>query len=219
MVYSSRAKLKAGRDTDGYGWFFNLKVKESLKDGFFEGKYNVDMVRKAGFSSIEGYELIVNDKLKQAGEKMLANRGIKQGKLVGICCGGVLREQRWDLVKFRKLIHMIIEKTDYSVLLLGDKSDCGNFNIFSSRIFDLRGETDIKRLIGIIYWCDIFISNDTGPMHLACGMKKKVIALFRSKTFRHFAWQGKNICNLVGKKVNDIAVEEVWECFSKFISS
>ena len=48
----------------------------------------------------------------------------------------------------------------------------------ASRIFDLAGETSLDSLGGLIDVCDIFISTDSGPYHMAVAMKKPTLVWF-----------------------------------------
>jgi ADP-heptose:LPS heptosyltransferase len=42
----------------------------------------------------------------------------------------------------------------------------------------LTGQTTLPQLLGLISLADLFISNDTGPMHLANALRVPVVAIF-----------------------------------------
>ena len=44
----------------------------------------------------------------------------------------------------------------------------------------LTGRTDLPTLMGILHECDLLITNDSGPMHLAAALGTAQIALFGS---------------------------------------
>jgi heptosyltransferase-2 len=47
-----------------------------------------------------------------------------------------------------------------------------------SRVIDLVGRTTIGELIGVIHACDVFVSNDSGAMHVAAALGRPVVAVF-----------------------------------------
>jgi ADP-heptose:LPS heptosyltransferase len=47
-----------------------------------------------------------------------------------------------------------------------------------SHIYNLAGETNLCSLVGLIDICDIFISTDSGPYHMAVAMKKPTLVWF-----------------------------------------
>lgn len=53
-------------------------------------------------------------------------------------------------------------------------------------IYNLAGETNLCSLAGLIDTCDIFISTDSGPYHMAVAMKKKTLVLFTYSEFTSF---------------------------------
>ncbi|MCI0469146.1 MAG: lipopolysaccharide heptosyltransferase II [Nitrospirae bacterium] len=52
--------------------------------------------------------------------------------------------------------------------------------IGADRILNLAGLTDLRDLIALISECDVFISNDSGPMHIAYAVGAPLVAIFGS---------------------------------------
>lgn len=47
-------------------------------------------------------------------------------------------------------------------------------------LMNLSGKTHLKELISLISECDVFVSNDTGPMHIAYAVRTPLVAIFGS---------------------------------------
>lgn len=45
-------------------------------------------------------------------------------------------------------------------------------------VYDLAGETDLLKLAGLISSCNLFVSSDSGPYHMAVALRVPTIALF-----------------------------------------
>jgi heptosyltransferase-2 len=50
----------------------------------------------------------------------------------------------------------------------------------SPNVVNLAGRTSIRELLALISTSNLVLTNDSGPMHMACGLKKKLVALFGS---------------------------------------
>jgi ADP-heptose:LPS heptosyltransferase len=53
-------------------------------------------------------------------------------------------------------------------------------------LFDLAGQTSLLQLSGLIRACDLFISTDSGPYHMAVALGVPTLALFRSANRVHY---------------------------------
>jgi heptosyltransferase-2 len=51
---------------------------------------------------------------------------------------------------------------------------------YASRILNMTGKTMLRELIALINECDVFITNDSGPMHIASALNVPVVAIFGS---------------------------------------
>ncbi len=88
----------------------------------------------------------------------------------------------WQESKFAELADRLVSEKNASVLFTGSPADRAvNDRIISGMRRDAvnwAGETSLKELAAIASLCDLFITTDTGPMHLAAAAGAKVLALF-----------------------------------------
>lgn len=214
ICQASGAKIKAGRSTEGRGIFFNYAIKEKLLEEKFEGDYNLELAEKVtGETRERDYSLSLNEEIKERVQRFK----LPSSKKVGICMGGSLAKRLWGIENYGELIDRILGQTECCIMLFGEENEKKLYNKEDNRIWDYRGRTDVLDLMALISETDIFISNDTGPMHIACALDKKVIALFREYAYGHFSWKRDGIFNLVAKDVKDIAIDDVWGCLKKYL--
>lgn len=96
--------------------------------------------------------------------------------------------KEWEPKNFADLTTRILA-TGQNVILVGDKNDVGkgdeiteqivtNEGIKNGHLINLIGMTSLLQLMAVIKNSKLFISVDTGPLHLANALKKPLIALF-----------------------------------------
>lgn len=110
-----------------------------------------------------------------------------EGSIIAIHIGARQKERLWPTEKFSQLIDELLKK-NFNVVLLGSIEDIERGNkILSSLksvsevdkdIISFIGKISLYQLASIISKCNLFIGHDSGPMHLACAVKTKVVALF-----------------------------------------
>ena len=107
--------------------------------------------------------------------------------------------KRWMPERFAELIHRIINELNGNVVLFGSTSeieivneiikavnssqntdDALRITHYEPRILNLAGKTNLRELMALISECDAFISNDSGPMHIASALFVPVAAIFGS---------------------------------------
>lgn len=73
------------------------------------------------------------------------------------------------------------------------------------RAHSLAGKTSLSHLVGLIAKCEVFISNDSGPMHIAAALNVPTVAIFGStcpiKT-GPYNWQKNPRLQVIQKKVD-----------------
>jgi heptosyltransferase II len=112
--------------------------------------------------------------------------GLKQDKsrILGLCPGAEYGEaKRWPAEYYAEVANAAIEK-GWQVLLFGSEKDIPVTTTINqltqNRCIDLGGKTKLGEAIDIMSLCDTVISNDSGLMHVAAALDKKLIAIFGS---------------------------------------
>jgi heptosyltransferase-2 len=107
--------------------------------------------------------------------------------LVGIHPGSnrdYLVPRNWPPERFATVADHLIKNHDAHVLLSGDKEDapiCGTVKSrmqHPERCVDLCGRTTVRELCACVNRCDLFVSNDTGPMHISVAQGIPTVGLF-----------------------------------------
>ena len=91
----------------------------------------------------------------------------------------------WLPERFREVISALLDEVPNSeVHLFGDRVTKPLVDLislgFDERVFNHAGKTTIKELIQEIGRLDVFLTNDSGPMHIAASLGVPLVALFGS---------------------------------------
>jgi len=109
--------------------------------------------------------------------------GLNQNKpVILIFPGAKHKTKQWPLPRYLKLINKIIKETDWIVILSGDQKDAKDVSrqFDNERIVNACGKYNLIETMCLVSLCDIVISNDSGPMHMASVFHKPQIAIFGS---------------------------------------
>ena len=106
--------------------------------------------------------------------------------LFGLSPGSVWPMKRWHLEGYAQVIRDLKKAYACEVLLFGaseDRDTVGKLQQLTGSLgVDLVGRFDLRELPAAIDWCDLFICNDTGPMHVAVARGVPVVAIFCATT-------------------------------------
>ena len=139
--------------------------------------------------------LTLNTNSKQAIvsiDKLFTNNKInKTDKLIGINCNATWPSKNWSQENWITLIEKLLKNHKKAKLVfIGGPSDIENVNTILNNVFNSISEKDKQRLINLAGKCNLselphlikkfslFITTDSGPMHVAFATKTKTIALF-----------------------------------------
>jgi len=141
------------------------------------------LIRELGVkSNFKEIELFIADNEKKFAHDFLKEKGINHNSfLIGFQPGAAKSYKRWSGKNFVKLGEMISKtRGDIRIIITGSKEE----KELAQRIADeingisLAGKLTLRESSAVIERCNLFITNDTGPMHIAVAMGTPTIALF-----------------------------------------
>jgi lipopolysaccharide heptosyltransferase II len=171
------------------GWFLFQRLAER-DPARHDVERNLSVLQAVGVRVEEcqrALEFPVNATTRQIVDHKLLGLGMTEGKLtIGVNPGSLWRTKRWSPAGFAELIEMLRQKFDCQVLLFGGSDDAAVVNEVQNRCAgaatSLVGHIDLHELPAAISRCAVFVTNDSGPMHIAVARKVPVVAIFCATT-------------------------------------
>ena len=119
-----------------------------------------------------------------AAHHFLVEAGLtSERKLIGIHPGGNWDYKLWDGKNYADVASILAEKRNAAILLFAGPDE-GHLQTQVAEMMDvppiLVQTDDLRQLAAFISACDVYIGNDTGPMHIAAAVGTPVVALFGS---------------------------------------
>jgi ADP-heptose:LPS heptosyltransferase len=115
--------------------------------------------------------------------------------LVGVHPSGGRRVKQWDVARWGALAARLQRKLGASILVTGSAADAPLAQALARHLeqppADLTGRLSVREMLALIARLDLFLSPDTGPMHLACAVGTPSVAVFGpSDPARYFSGGG-----------------------------
>jgi len=117
----------------------------------------------------------------------LLQAGVSPGtRLVGINAGSVWATKRWLPEGFAAVADRLMNEPQTRVLFIGGPKDRPAVDAIMQKMqnqpLNWAGETELKELIAAIGRCTVFLTNDSGPMHIAVAANIPTVAIFGPTT-------------------------------------
>lgn len=149
-----------------------------------EVRRNLDLLAPLGIT-VEGVprpELHPGEEARAAAEELLGGLRQRARRLVAIAPGSVWATKRWPEERYAALAARLIGRGDAVVLVGGpeDAALCERIRaaVPSDRIRSAAGKLPLTGSAALLAHCDVLVSNDSAPMHLAVGVGTRVVAIF-----------------------------------------
>ncbi len=151
-------------------------------------EYYLNILRQAGIDaefSLPYIYLSLNERISARN----IMKGLKR-PVIGINPGASYGStKRWQPEKFAEVSRKIISDLDGSVVIFGGQSETGiaeeitsksQISNLKSQILNKAGKTSLRELSALISECDVFLTNDSGPMHIGYAVRTPMVSVFGS---------------------------------------
>lgn len=110
-------------------------------------------------------------------------------KILGLCPGAEYGEaKRWPAEYYAEVAREALNK-GWQVWLFGSDKDTPVTSAINqltqNKCLDLGGKTNLSEAIDLMSLCDAVVSNDSGLMHVAAALDKKLVAIYGSSNPHH----------------------------------
>lgn len=104
-------------------------------------------------------------------------------QLIGINPGAAYGSAKcWLPDRFAAVTQKLLQAPNRRVIYFGDSGSAKLVDAichqFPKQVINLAGKTSIRELMALIKLCSVFLTNDSGPMHIAAALKTPLVAIF-----------------------------------------
>ncbi len=185
--------------------------------------FSLDILRPFGITT-ENFssEISYDEKDETEAKEFIQSFTRKNGKIIGLHVGAGKPPNRWSYENFISLINLL--EADYQpiVYLTGSSDDLELINVILSGIIPetkLFLNKEIPEVAALIAQSDLFITNDTGIMHVAGTTPIPQISIFGPTNPFNWAPIGKQKHFLRNSDlIDDVTVDEVFSLCKKLLA-
>ncbi len=206
LLFLSRIPERIGYDSKKSGFLLTKKIPKPSKD-LHKVEHFLSLARAVGMDiKSTDYEFFISKGDRDNAIAILRQKGIKEGEsFIAINPGGNWDLKRWPVKNFANLGDEIFNKLNMKIVLTGAEKDislCKEIsNLMRRKPILLCGQTNLKTLGAVFEKAKWVISNDSGPMHIAKGVRTPVCALFGPTSSKITGPYGKGVTKVLQKDI------------------
>jgi heptosyltransferase-2/heptosyltransferase-3 len=196
-----------------------------------------DLLHAAGIPAVDqSLELFLAESERTDASQRFDTAGVTQtGLKVGVFPGAGWKLREWMPDRFAAIGDGLVRHFNAEVLIFGGQRESELVhtvaNLMDARAVPFAGNLQVRELAACIEKCDLFLTNDTGPMHIAAAVGTPTVSLFGPGNHIRFQPLGAlhqtirhdvpcSPCKQFTDKCKDnicmkkITVDEVWQSVS-----
>ena len=188
LFFVLRVKYRIGTAYRWYSFLYNFKVYEHRKDSVkHESDYNLNLLKNF-FDETDDSKVFhfgySEDEKKKLNRKL---NGLPDSRYIIVHPGSGGSAKDIPVKRLALFINKFSEiYADYRIVITGTENEKPVINQlmknvrsdFKTSVHDVSGMLDLKELMILIDNSDVFISNSTGPVHIAGALNRNIIGFY-----------------------------------------
>lgn len=189
LAFLARIPVRIGYARDARGVLLTESVPVPAPGTIPEHQrfYYLELLRRAG--RIESLPECANIKLggiegaATAGRKRWVNRGMSKGPWVGVSPGAAYGgAKRWIPERFAAAARLLADQLGANIAVFGSPAEAELCQSIAEQAgvgaHSLAGKTSLAQFIELAATCSVYLTNDSGPMHVAAALGLPTVAVF-----------------------------------------
>lgn len=187
VPWLARIPVRLGKNSDGRYLFLTDRYSPDEKPPFcHEVLYYLNLMESFGIRSSRKPALhlsVTDDEIRAADVLLSQNKIMPDDFVLGINPGATFGSaKRWYPERFAEVAGKLAEKWQAKIIVFGGSGEAPLAAEIERRLeggcLNLAGKTGIRELMTLIRRCNFFITNDSGPMHIAAAFGVPLVAVF-----------------------------------------
>jgi heptosyltransferase-2 len=189
VAWLARIPIRIGYDSDARGWLLThpVPVPEPGEIPRHERYYYLELLRRAGILE----ELPRVDDIRLEGSVAAGVEGARAfrernvvGDVIGVSPGAAFgKAKRWLPERFAQAAGRIAREHNAAVALFGSAGErqiCEEIaaQLAGVPVLNLAGNTTLREFIALAAACRLFLTNDSGAMHVAAALGIPTVTIF-----------------------------------------
>jgi len=174
-----------GRDGRGFLLTRSVRPPDPQAEPRHQVHYYLDLLAGLGLPTIRpSLRLSLSPAEKEEAGRRLRELGAEDGRPLVVLNPGASYgpAKRWPADRFAALAGLLRRSRRARIVLTGAAEEAPLTAEIAALLdeppIDLAGRTSLRGLLGIISRAALFVSNDSGPMHIANALRVPVVAIF-----------------------------------------
>ncbi len=181
LPFIAHIPIRVGTNVGGRGMLLTLSCKDTTEIHEVHRYLRVlELLNIDGAPSF--LEFWHTDADRKFIKRLLRTEGVLPGdRVIALNLGTTWPTKRWNITNFADLIQRIaVLIPEIKILLIGSSEERELAKALSTwlSVINLVGKTDILELGALLERCEVCLTCDSGPMHIAAAVQTPTVALF-----------------------------------------
>lgn len=187
LFYLSKIPKRWGYSSDGRAVLLTkgVPIREEAAS-LHQAHFYLHLLSRLGLTPISPDEikLSLSPGEKETAQTLLEASGVNLQKPLVILNPGAAYgpAKRWPVIRFAELAGLFQKEKGAEILVVGSAGEISLAEAISSALEKkpviLSGKTSLRQLLGILSQAALFVTSDSGPMHMANSLRVPLVAIF-----------------------------------------